>query len=210
MNPPLACVAETGLPAQTNLETSSAELCRDSPTALVQTTLRLLLELEASLQASQKALLSGDPAAIEDETRQQMRLQSSLEVTAQRPARPAPLTYGVRSAAPRDDVTANLLLPGGDRLSGDPPLGDPQSRQSLPGDLALAAELRCAQMRVLHLGRIQAALVARALRWTRTLSNLLAGPESSYAPSVYNLGPECGGWPPADSGWEGTKDECRA
>ena len=51
-------------------------------------------------------------------------------------------------------------------------------------DLGLAAELRSAQMRVLHLGRIQGALLARAQRWLRMVSNLLAGPEGSYALSA--------------------------
>lgn len=67
-------------------------------------------------------------------------------------------------------------------------------------DLALAAELRSAQRRVLHLGRVQAALLRRAQRWLRMLSNLTAGPEAGYLPPsgmATALFPE---WPPSCGG----------
>ena len=41
-------------------------------------------------------------------------------------------------------------------------------------------ELRGAQQRVLHLGKVQAALLAREQRWLTVLANLVAGPEASY------------------------------
>ena len=44
-----------------------------------------------------------------------------------------------------------------------------------------APELRGAQQRVLHLGRVQAALLVREQRWLTVLANLVAGPEASYA-----------------------------
>jgi hypothetical protein len=49
-------------------------------------------------------------------------------------------------------------------------------------DPAFVVEIRAAQMRVLHLGRVQAALLVRAQRWQSMLSNLLAGSETSYVP----------------------------
>ena len=63
----------------------------------------------------------------------------------------------------------------------------------------LAAELHASAMRVLHLGRVQAALLVRAQRSLRMISNLLAGPESSYSPtpvpmphSMRNPAPDAG------------------
>jgi len=53
-------------------------------------------------------------------------------------------------------------------------------------DPACNAELRALQMRVLHLGRVQAALLARGQRWLRTIANLVTGPATNYAPSASN------------------------
>ncbi len=47
-------------------------------------------------------------------------------------------------------------------------------------DPVLAENLRAAQLRVLQQGRVQAALLRRAQRWLRVLSNLQAGPEAGY------------------------------
>ncbi len=52
------------------------------------------------------------------------------------------------------------------------PLSEPNS----------AALLREAQSRVLHLGRVQLALLARAQQSVRILANLLAGTAGDYAP----------------------------
>jgi hypothetical protein len=49
-------------------------------------------------------------------------------------------------------------------------------------DNRLASELRSAATRVLHLGRIQLALLDRAQRSLRVLSHLIAGPQASYGP----------------------------
>jgi flagellar biosynthesis/type III secretory pathway chaperone len=47
---------------------------------------------------------------------------------------------------------------------------------------SLALELRTSAARVLHLGRIQLALLDRAQRSLRALSRLIAGPQASYGP----------------------------
>jgi len=47
-----------------------------------------------------------------------------------------------------------------------------------------SSELRAAAIRILHLGRVQAALLDRAQRSLRMISNLLAGPEASYGPPL--------------------------
>jgi len=52
-------------------------------------------------------------------------------------------------------------------------------------DPALAAGLRAAQWRVLYLGRVQAALLTRAQRSLRIVSNRLAGPGASYTAPGY-------------------------
>ena len=104
----------------------------------------LLGELEASLEASQRALLSRDVACLEELTGEQIRLRHSLEIVWSRDA-----------------------APGREARSQDP---------------AAAGGLRAAQLRVLHLGRVQAALLTRAERWLTMVSNLLAGPTASYAP----------------------------
>ncbi|MGA1985060.1 MAG: hypothetical protein ABSG72_02235 [Candidatus Sulfotelmatobacter sp.] len=44
-----------------------------------------------------------------------------------------------------------------------------------------AAEFGAAELRVLQLGRVQAALLRRAQRWSRMLSHVLAGPGAGYA-----------------------------
>ena len=100
-------------------------------------TARSLLDaMEASFQSSQRALLSRDLAAIEQQTREQVRLRREFEAL---------------------------------------------SRCGLVGS---DSDLRAAEEYVLHLGRVQLALVARAQRSLRILSNLLAGPQSTYGPPV--------------------------
>jgi hypothetical protein len=118
---------------------------------IAQAGFALLRELEMSLRASQKALLSRDVARLEQSTHQQIGLRRALEI----------------------------LWPGNGRGSSE-----------MHCDPPLASELRTAQMRVLHLGRVQAALLRREQRWLRTLSNLLAGPEANYLP------PDCPPLPP--------------
>jgi len=99
---------------------------------LAAAAISVLLELEAGLHSSQKALLARDMAGVEQGTREQIRLRRALEILA-------------------------------------------------PWEAArTSSELRTTAMRILHLGRVQAALLDRARRWSRMISNLLAGPEASY------------------------------
>lgn len=139
---------------------SAEQISADQPlargkTELAAAALALLGELEASLRASQKALLARDAEGIERGTREQVGLQRAL----------APLWA--------QDV-------------GRPAGGDSWRRAATPQcKPALAAALLAAQWRVLHLGRVQAGLLARAQRTLRMISNLLAGPEA-----VYGLPPE--------------------
>jgi hypothetical protein len=139
----------------------------------------LLGELEASLQASQRALLSRDVARLEERTGEQIRLRRSLEIVWS------------RAAAPGSDAAP-----------------------------AVAGELGTAQRRVLHLGRVQVALLARAERWLSMVSHLLAGPTANYAPPRGNPPPQYRAWPSAGIAIAGTKkdnkdndkkgDSCRA
>jgi len=107
----------------------------------------LLAELECSLEAGQRALLSRDLGGLERATSEQIGLHRSLQA------------LGSQNGAPQNDAA--------------------------PLDPALAAGLRAAQWRVLYLGRVQAALLTRAQRSLRMLSNLLAGPGASYAAPSY-------------------------
>jgi hypothetical protein len=174
-------------------------MSRQGGAELVRATIGLLGEMEGSLHASQQALLAGDLTGIEQGTRQQIGLRKSLEILGTRPG--------------RDLLCGDLLSgdrPSGDRPSGDLLPSDLQPGDLQPGDRALAAELGRAQMRVLQLGQIQAALLTRARRWSTILSNLLAGPDAGYVPSVGNMGPECGGWPQANPKPEEEPIKCRA
>jgi hypothetical protein len=132
-----------------------------SPAEIAEGRLSLLKELETSLQASQRALLSGDLEALQRETCEQLRLQRALD-------------------------------------AGWPP-NRANSESNPPGnEFASSVDLRAAQMRVLHLGRVQAAILARANRWLTTVSNLLAGPEAGYTPPAKWTTP-CSPSPPASS-----------
>jgi hypothetical protein len=95
----------------------------------------ILRELDASLRASQKALLSGDLAGIEQGTREQEHLRRALEA--------------LWTARPHGFTEDRALLE-----------------------------------QVLHLGRVQVALLSRAQRSLRITSRVLAGPGADYAPST--------------------------
>ena len=64
----------------------------------------------------------------------------------------------------------------------------PSSPLETEDDRALGAQLRRAQTRVLHLARVQAALLARAQRTLHMISNLLAGTGAGYGPAASGLG----------------------
>jgi hypothetical protein len=123
-------------------------------------------ELEASLLASQRALLSRDVAGLEERTGEQIRLRRSLEIVWS------------RAAAPGNDPAP-----------------------------AVADELGAAQRRVLHLGRVQAALLARAERWLTMVAHLLAGPTANYAPPGGNPPPQYPARPSALGAIAGTKKD---
>jgi hypothetical protein len=112
----------------------------------------LLEDLAYSLHTSQQALLARDLPALESNTQTQNRLRRSLETL----------------------WTQKVVTP-----SGSPP-GWAGSAPEEP-DGALAVRLRTAQWRVLHLGRVQAALLARAQRSLRMIAHLRAGLQATYA-----------------------------
>ncbi len=159
---------------------SSNAAVRSEDAEIAQASLALLAELERSLLAGQQALLSRDVVRVEQATHDQIRGQRALAILWSREA------AGPEASDPGAPATA-------------PPYRLPNC------DVAVAAALRSAQMRVLALGRVQAALVSRAQRWGRTVSNLLAGPEASYVPPA---------WPPASriasQEKEQEGDSCRA
>jgi len=118
-----------------------------------QATLAILRDLEASLQSSQKALLSRDIAAVEQGTSEQARLVRALEILC--PARAS--------------VNANGPVPENDCAS-----------PGLCSEPALLDELRVSKDRVLHLTRVHAALLSRERQFLTLLSNLMAGPDARY------------------------------
>jgi len=74
-----------------------------------------------------------------------------------------------------------------------------------PADPDLAG-LRAAEWRVLYLGRVQAALLTRAQRSLRIVSNRLAGPEASYSPPI----PNRVSWTAVSSANQGPSEEKKA
>jgi hypothetical protein len=158
-----------GIPAEPSAELRPVEL-RSAQSDLpdgsaLLHSLALLGELEASLRNSQRALVSRDVVGIERGTHEQWRLQQALR------------------ALWSEDRT-----PLQDRASAGDGFG-------WPGQAQLAAGVRIAKARVLHLARIQLALLARAQRSLNALSRLLDGPGASYSP------PACRSavWPRASS-----------
>jgi hypothetical protein len=125
--------------------------------------LALLHDLETSLESSQRALLRGDAAGVETGTSEQRRLQRALEI---------------------------LWATNGSHLRGRDPENVGRAaeicwaRPATESRSELAGQLRSAQMRVLHLGRVQAVLLRRAQRSLVVLGNLLAGTGACYSPAV--------------------------
>lgn len=139
---------DAGLPSELRSELRPSDATPGNLAAMAWSAGALLAELECSLEAGQRALLSRDLAGLERATSEQIGLHRSLQA------------LGSQNGAPKNDAT--------------------------PLDPALAAGLRAAQWRVLYLGRVQAALLTRAQRSLRMLSNLLAGPGASYAAPNYS------------------------
>jgi hypothetical protein len=167
-------------PEQKSAAPESVECAGSSRgTAFAEAGGALLGELESSLQSSQRALLARDLAGIEQHTGEQIRLRRALEI-----------------------LWSKNLPQASDPMPFDSMLNDP-----MPYARAGASELRLAQMRVLHLGRVQAALLARAQRRARMLSHLFAGPGASYAPPACHWADERGAWPSAGRGRTRTGQE---
>jgi hypothetical protein len=114
--------------------------------------LAILGELEASLVASQKALLARDLDRIRDGTEQQLRLTRALMILGAGPAKPG---------AGNGSLRATPFRPGQGRIS---------------------PQLASAQNRVWHLARVQRALLRRAQQSLRMLTSLVAGPNAAYGP----------------------------
>jgi hypothetical protein len=166
--------------AQEGIPVASSEegLLTDRKRELAHTTLELLSELEASLQDGQSALLALDVAAIERHTADQRGLNQSLQI---------------------------LLLPGvtvseGKGGNGQDLLVSPKCAPEL--DAALWA----AKSRVLHLTRVQAALLGRAQRFLAVLYNLTAGPGATYGPLLSQMNEIVGA---AECNEPKGKDPCR-
>jgi hypothetical protein len=143
--------------------------------------LRLMRELEASLDASRKVLLALDLAGIERETREQVELTRKLEAVLQPgAARPVHGTGPAHCAGP-----AHGRRPAEEALfwSADSP--------------ELEEEFRRCYSRILEATRLQAALLARAQSKLRVLANMLAGRSINYGPLVARNGvPRVFGWKP--------------
>lgn len=124
---------------------------------LVRHRLALMGELEASLDASRKALLALNLAGIELGTREQVGLLRKLEAVLQRSM--APLERERRPAEDRAQA----------RLAYAPELEN---------------ETRRCGHRILQAARLQAALLARARAKLRVVANMLAGQSVTYGPPV--------------------------
>jgi hypothetical protein len=113
----------------------------------------LLERLENSLAVSQKALLSLDVAAVELGTREQENLYRQIQV----------LFTHATASMPNDDHAEKTQS------------GQPISSANWP------AKLRATQTRILHLGRVQVALLSRAQRALNFVAHLKALSETIYA-----------------------------
>jgi hypothetical protein len=80
------------------------------------------------------------------------------------------------------------------------------ARVEMQGESPVPAELQAALSRVLHLGRVQSFLLARAQRSLATMAYLLAGPQASYGPACAVSG-NCGA---VASGVERSTTTCQA
>jgi hypothetical protein len=150
---------------------TSTETAGNSAATLAEASAAFLGELESSLLSSQRALLARDLASLEQATREQKRLRRALEILwTSGPTVPDVTTH---DSTTHDSATH-------DSATHDWSMHDSAAALDLRSSPALAAELRAAQLRVLHLARVQAALLAREGRWLTTLANLMAGPEAGY------------------------------
>jgi hypothetical protein len=166
--------------AEDDISVASSEegLLTDPQKESAHTTLKLLAELEASLKDGQSALLALDLGAMERHTADQCALSQSLEVL---------LLPAVR--IPRGEGEDGLALPLSPKYAPE-----------------LDAALRAAKNRVLHLTRVQAALLVRAQRFLAVLYNLTAGPGATYGPLLSQMSEIVGA---AECNEAKGKDPCR-
>jgi hypothetical protein len=157
---------------------SEDRLLTDPQKEIVHTTLKLLDQLEASLKDGQSALLALDVAAMERHTADQCGLKRSLEILL--------LPEAAVSRGKAENGPDLFVLP-----------------KCAP---ELDAALRAAKSRVLHLTRVQAALLGRAQRFLAVLYNLTAGPGATYGPLLSRISEIVGA---ADCNEEKGKDPCR-
>jgi hypothetical protein len=124
---------------------------------LVRRRLPLMGELEASLDASRKALLALNLTGIELGTREQVGLLRNLEAVPQ----PSMAPTGREKRPAEDRAPVSLAYP-------------PE----------LEHETRRCGHRILQAARLQAALLARARAKLRVVANMLAGQSVTYGPPV--------------------------
>jgi hypothetical protein len=151
----------------TDISPSLTDAAPRKGAAIAQATSALLDELERSLAASQRALLSRDLEGLEQATCKQIALRRSLQILS-------PKTLVSRT--PRSQILVSQTA--GPELRA-------QDRPALELGSAFAEGLRAAEWRVLYLGRVQAALLTRAQRSLRIVSHRLAGSAASYAAPDY-------------------------
>jgi hypothetical protein len=123
----------------------------------------LLERLENSLTVSQKALLSLDIAAVERGTKEQSNLCRRIEALFAHPA-----------ASPQNDDDAGKM----------------QTSPTISANWPV--ELSAAQARILHRGRVQAALLSRAQRALNVVAHFKSLPEATYAAPKWQAYPNCG------------------
>lgn len=128
----------------------------------------LMRQLQASLSGSRTALLTLDLGAIEQGTREQVELSRRL---AEDPRQASPGAGRVTLGADEDHalrVTAGF-----------------QELEATLLEAALREELERSEREVLQALRLQSALLERARRKLRVLSNMLAGPGVDYVAPLY-------------------------
>jgi hypothetical protein len=133
---------------------------------LAASSLALVQELEVSLERSQRALLARDLRGIEQGTLEQTRLQQKLA-----------MLWPEAASEKRRDKNAAAVT-------------------ACVGKLDVDAALLAAQRRVLHLGRVQASLLARAQQSLKMISYLAAGPQTTYGPPTPGAIAAQGMYPP--------------
>jgi hypothetical protein len=141
----------------------SSEACSMVVEPLIPERLKVLRELETSLNGSRRALLALDLAGIEQGTREQIGLVRELR------------------RFPERAVKVKMIRRGREKLSGlEVEAQETGGNETVPWPREAAEEIRRSELAVLQAARVQAALLARAQRKLRILANMLAGPTLNY------------------------------